>query len=221
MAMCGIEGTGLPSCSTSTPSSKRAPASSSAETNWDDAEASMTTCPPCTDPVPRTSNGKAPRPASSMSTPRVLSAASTSPTGRLRMCGSPSKATRPDDSPATGGTKRSTVPARPQSTSASRSNGPGVTGQSAPDVSTRAPSAVSAAAIRVVSRERSARRTTDGPSARAASTSARLVRDLLPGSETTASTGPRARGAGHGFAERRHRRSLPTVPTLLGSESVR
>src|SRR6185369_5109966 len=48
------------------------------------------------------------------------------------------------------------------------------------------------------SRERSARCTTDGPSASAASTRARLVSDLLPGSETSACTGPRACGPGLG-----------------------
>ncbi len=46
MSMCGSEGTGLPSCRTSTPSSYRAPASSSAEMNWLDADASMVTAPP-------------------------------------------------------------------------------------------------------------------------------------------------------------------------------
>ncbi len=57
MSMWGSEGTGLPSWRTSTPSSKRAPASSSAETNCEDAEASMTTRPPRTDPVPSIANG--------------------------------------------------------------------------------------------------------------------------------------------------------------------
>ena len=123
---------------------------------------------------------------------------STSPTGRERMCGSPSKATDPLDRAATGGTNRSTVPASPQSTTASRSNTPGVTAQSSPVVSTRAPRDDSATAISDVSRDRRARRTTLGPSAIAASTRARFVRDLLPGSDTVASTGPRARGAGHG-----------------------
>ena len=114
------------------------------------------------------------------------------------MCGSPSKDTDPCDSAAIGGTNRSTVPASPQSTSASRSSAPGVTAQSSPDVSTSAPMAASADAIRRVSLDRSARRTTLGPSASAAMTRARFVSDLLPGSETVASTGPRARGAGHG-----------------------
>ena len=116
------------------------------------------------------------------------------------MCGSPSKATVPVESAATGGTNRITVPASPQSTSASAPKVPGVTTQSSPEVSTREPNDVSAAAISSVSRDRSARRTTLGPSAIEASSSARLVSDLLPGSDTVAVTGPCARGAGQGSA---------------------
>mgnify|MGYP003551625198 CR=1 FL=1 len=93
---------------------------------------------------------------------------------------------------------RITVPARPQSTWASLSKGPGVTSQSSPLESTVVPSPIRAWAIKVVSRERRARPTTEGPWARAARTSARLVSDLLPGRVMVASTGPRARGAGHG-----------------------
>jgi len=106
------------------------------------------------------------------------------------------------DNPATGGTNRSTVPARPHSIRASERKAPGVTDQSSLVVSTFEPSAVSASAISVVSRERSARRTTDGASAIAASTRARLVTDLLPGRDTSASTGPVTGGAGHGSASR-------------------
>ena len=47
-----------------------------------------------------------------------------------------------------------------------------------------------------VSRACSGRRITPGPSASAASTSARLVIDFEPGTVTTASTGPPASGAG-------------------------
>ena len=53
-----------------------------------------------------------------------------------------------------GGTKRVTVPARPQSTSTPPVSGPGVTRQSGPEVSTAAPSEVRAPAISRVSRER-------------------------------------------------------------------
>ena len=163
----------------------------------------MTTVPPRTDPVPRTVNGSAPRPSSSISTPSARSAVSTSPIGRLRMCGSPSNGDRARrTAPATGGTNRITVPASPQSTSASPANAAGVTVQSSPLVSTVAPSAVSAVAISGCRATAAARRTTEGPSASAARTSARLVSDLLPGSVTTACTGASARGAGQGSAVR-------------------
>ena len=68
-----------------------------------------------------------------------------------------------------------------------------------------------------VSRDRSARRTTLGPSDSAASTRARLVRDLLPGSETTASTGPAAVGAGQGSGGRRLRSSCALASCGLPS----
>ncbi len=91
-----------------------------------------------------------------------------------------------------------TVPARPQSTSTPPVSAAGVTSQSSPEVSMRVPSETRAPAISSVSRERRARRTTLGPSARAARTSARLVSDLLPGRDTSARTGPCAKGARHG-----------------------
>ena len=62
-----------------------------------------------------------------------------------------------------------------------RAVGPGVTDQSGPGGVDWEPRAVSAAAISSVSRDRSARRTTEGPSASAARTSARLVSDFEPG----------------------------------------
>ena len=65
ISMCGIDGTGLPSWRTSTPLSYLAPARRRAETNCEDADASITTCPPGTAPPPRTVNGSAPRPSSS------------------------------------------------------------------------------------------------------------------------------------------------------------
>ena len=105
----------------------------------------------------------------------------------------------PRRSAATGGTNRMTVPASPQSTAASGCRPaeiPGSTLQSSPLLSTAEPSAVSAAAMSPVSRDRSARRTTPGPSASAASTSSRLVSDFDPGSETLTSTGATACGAG-------------------------
>ncbi len=62
------------------------------------------------------------------------------------------------------------------------------------------PSDRNASAIRVVSRLRSGFRSTETPSARAASSSARLVNDFEPGTETVAPTGPAALGAGHSSA---------------------
>ena len=93
---------------------------------------------------------------------------------------------------------RTASPSRPARSrpAASRSNGPASPPSPSPEVSTVEPRPVSAVAIRRVSLDRSARRTTEGPSASEASSSARLVSDLLPGSETTASTGPVARGRG-------------------------
>src|SRR4051794_29126280 len=200
MSMCGSDGTGLPSCRTSTPSSYLAPASSSAEMNWLEAEASMITRPPRTRPRPSTLNGSTPRPSSSTTTPSPRRPRSTSCMGRDRACGSPSKSTGPSASAATGGTKRITVPARPQWTLTPPWSRAGVTFQSSPSLSTPAPIWPSAAAINSVSRERSAWRTTLGPFESAASTRARFVRDLEPGSRTAARTGPSAWGAGQGSA---------------------
>ncbi len=69
IATWGSEGMGGPSWRTLMPASYDAPASSSAETNWLDADASITTDPPRTLPVPTTVNGRVPRPPSSTSTP--------------------------------------------------------------------------------------------------------------------------------------------------------
>lgn len=62
--------------------------------------------------------------------------------------------------------------------------------------SMRTPIARSASAISRVSRERSGRRSQPGSEESAASTSARLVTDLEPGTVTVASTAPLAEGAG-------------------------
>ncbi len=60
------------------------------------------------------------------------------------------------------------------------------------------PIARSASAMSRLSLLRSGRRTVDGPSASAASSSARLVIDLEPGTSTTASIGVAVVGAGQG-----------------------
>ena len=59
-------------------------------------------------------------------TPRPRSASSSGAMGRARACSSPSNSTAESASAASGGTKRNTVPARPQST---RASGPGRCGR--------------------------------------------------------------------------------------------
>ena len=98
------------------PLSKRGAASSSPETNCDEADASSVTEPPASAPVPCTVNGTAPRPSSSMTAPSSRRAARTGPTGRCEARGSPWNRTLTPDSAATGGAKRMTVPALPTST---------------------------------------------------------------------------------------------------------
>ncbi len=196
IATCGADGTDSPVCTMVSPSVNDAPDSSSPDTNCDEADASISTVPPATEPAPRTENG---RPSPSMSTPRRRNASSSGAIGRARACSSPSNATDSVPSAATGGTNRSTVPARPQST---RTPGDGairpLTVNSVPSPSTVTPSVRTAPIIRSVSRLRSAPLIVDFPCAvaSAASTSARLVCDFEPGTVTVACTGLGAVGAG-------------------------
>ncbi len=158
------------------------------------------TAPPPRWPVPRTVNGTAPRPPSSMSAPSARSAPISGPTGRWEARGSPRNATSPVTSGATGGTNRITVPALPTSTRApwsilaSRKRHPSGPASMPPH------SACTAAAINSVSRACSGFAMRVGPSATAARMSARLVIDFEPGSRSSARTGPSAAGAGQGSA---------------------
>ena len=77
-------------------------------------DASEFTC--TTPPIPGAGWTLKGRVSPSMRAPRSRSASSTAPMGRTRASGSPSKKTVPDAVTATGGTKRMTVPARPQLT---------------------------------------------------------------------------------------------------------
>ena len=61
--------------------SKRAADSSRAETNWLDADASISSSPPAIEPVPCTVNGSAPRPSSSTSTPSAAGRRCRRPSG--------------------------------------------------------------------------------------------------------------------------------------------
>ncbi len=111
--------------------------------------------------------------------------------GRTRACSSPSNVTSALVSAATAGTKRITVPASPQSIVAELawSRAAGVIVQTMPSRSIVAPSAISASAISVVSRDLSGRVSSDGPSPSAARMSARLVCDFDPGTSTSPTTG--------------------------------
>src|ERR1700742_3801483 len=182
------------------PSVNDAPASSSPEPNWGNPGDETSTAPPATDPVPRTWNGK---PSPSTSTPRPRSAFNNGTIGRTRACSSPSNVTAARPSAASGGTKRNTVPARPQSM---RASGVGaivpLTASSSAGPSTRRPSAFSAPIIRSVSRLRSAPLVVEAApvaAASAASTNARLVWDFEPGTVTVACTGREVAGAGQVF----------------------
>src|SRR3954469_16791610 len=67
IATWGADGTDSPVCTIVNPSVNAAPDSRRPETNCDDADASISTVPPATDPAPRTENGRA---SPSMATPR-------------------------------------------------------------------------------------------------------------------------------------------------------
>ena len=185
--------------------------------NCEDPLASRVTRPPGTEPGPCTENGRAPpwtddaQSAAERRGSRRSGGCACAGRRRRRRCRS--RVRRPAGRSASRCRPGRSRPRR------RRSNAPGVTTQSSPDVSTVEPSEVRAAAISRVSRERSARRTTDGPSAIAARTSARLVSDLLPGSETTASTGWAARGAGHGSGPVAARH--PRQPSGAGDQPIR
>jgi hypothetical protein len=151
-------------------------------------------------------NGSRPSSPPSTTTPSPRRPATIGPIGRSRARGSPSNATSPVASAATGGRKRMTVPARPQSTAAGPASGAGVTSQSSPNEplagasTTCVPSDASAAAMSTVSRERSGARNREGSADSAASTRYRFVSDFEPGSATVAPTGPSATGAGQSVA---------------------
>ncbi len=117
IAICGADGTDVPVCTTVSPSVNAAPHSSRPETNCEEAEASMCTVPPRTDPRPRTVNG---RPVAV-----DVDAEFAQPIEQWRDRPGAGLLVTVEDAPpavpsaASGGTNRSTVPARPQSMRAS------------------------------------------------------------------------------------------------------
>lgn len=80
--MCGIDGRAEPTWRTSTPWLNRGAESSRAETNCEEAEASIRTGPPSSAPAPCTVSGRAPRPPSSIRAPSARSASMTPCSGR-------------------------------------------------------------------------------------------------------------------------------------------
>src|SRR5262249_35191275 len=127
-------------------------------------------------------------------------------TGRCAARAAPWEPTLTVVSAAAGGAKRMTVPAFPTSTLTSAPGRPGATCQEGAGPAgcasygtlsvIVAPRAVSAARISSVSRACNGPAMIPGPSARAASTEARLCMDLEPGTDRRARTGPVAAGAG-------------------------
>ena len=84
-------------------------------------------------------NGRVPRPSSFTSTPSARSASIIVRIGRRSAAGSPSNVTGPSASAATGGRKRITVPASPQSIVTPPCSSPGVMSRSAPNSPERRP----------------------------------------------------------------------------------
>ena len=197
ISMCGRDGRCSPSWRKVRPCSNLGALSSSPETNWLEALASITSSPPTTEPLPLRVNGSEPVAASSTSTPSARSEEMVVCIGRLRAAASPSKVTSPVARVAIGGTKRITVPARPQLMVAGPSSGFGETSRS-PLLfwSMRVPSERSASIISAESRECSGEVRRVWSAARALRTSSRLVSDFEPGSGTVACSGAAATGAG-------------------------
>ena len=202
MSMWGTLGSRDPTWRRCSPTSKRGAARSSPETNWLDWLASISTSPPRTCPCPRTVKGSVQLPPSSMSTPTSRRAEIMAPMGRCSALSWAVTSTSPRASPATGVTNRMTVPACPQSTVVAPANDDGgITRRSGPNgdpssiSSIWTPSVRSASIMRAESSECSGACSTPGPSARAARTSSRLVRDFDPGTVTVASTAVSATGA--------------------------
>src|SRR5215217_8784220 len=132
--------------------------------------------------------------------------------GRAYACWSPSNRTVPSAKAATGGTKRITVPARPQSIVPPALNDVGgVTCHWSALSSMRTPRVRNASLISWVSRASRPPVITDGPVASAAKINARFVSDLEAGRTTVAVIGAGASGAAHGRS--------PDTPQILSTFS--
>ena len=154
-------------------------------------------------PLELTVNGSRPAEVAGCSTetPRARSESIVVAIGRRFAASSPSNSTEPACKPASGGTKRITVPASPQSiatASAAFVESIGETTIESVRRSNRAPREVSAAIINSLSREISGSISSVGESANAAKTSSRLVSDFEPGSLMLAAIGALTVGAAQG-----------------------
>ena len=172
---------------------------SSAETNCEETAASIRAAPPSTPPSPTSiSTGGHPLFRSARTaTPSAANASSSGPTGRSRIRWLPSSRNRPRPRVRKPSRKRIAVPAPPASSSRPRAGmapaRPSTTIRAADSsMATSKPSVPSAAAIRRVSSLRPAPEIVERPSAIAASSSARLVMLLEPGTLTAASNGCRS-----------------------------
>ena len=184
ISMCGMDGSGGPLCRRSSPCRMAAPDSNNPLTNWLEADASNVTVPPRSCPAPWTVKG---RWSPVTSAPRSRSACSIGVNGRAAAWASALNRTSACDKAATGGRKRITVPASPQSMSARSGVGPRSTTSCWSSMRMFAPSARRPSIIKVVSRASSQPVRVLRPPPRAARTSARLVMDFEPGMLTVAS----------------------------------
>ena len=179
-----------PVWTTVSPSVNVAPDSSSPETNCDEADASISTVPPATEPVPCTRNGSASPSSAHAETAHRVEQGGDGPGPGLLV------AVERDDLGAERGDRRHEAQHRARQAAVDGAR-PGAgaiappTVSSVPAPSSDTPSVRSAPIIRSVSRLRSAPLTVDVPCgvASAASTSARLVCDFEPGTVTVACTG--------------------------------
>ena len=115
IAMCGADGTVEPVCCTVRPSVNDAPDSSRPDTNCDDADASIATVPPATDPLPCDPERQTGAVDPHAETAQRIQQRRDRPGPGLLVA---VERDRRSASAASGGTNRSTVPARPQSTRA-------------------------------------------------------------------------------------------------------
>jgi len=167
---------------------------SSAETNWLETSPGRVRAPPRS-PCALSVSGSAAASCGRVSAPWARRASRRSPSGRRRSCGAASKSYTPSPAAAAASRKRAAVPASAQNTAASAAGGgppAPVTRRSPPRRFTAMPRLHSAAANASVSPASSAPRSTDSPAARPASSRARLVMLLEPGTRTRTSRPGRA-----------------------------